>query len=266
MWNGVVVLLGTMAVVVGCSQSRELVLLSIVVQMMPTAAAVAASVAVAVVPHQCCSCIISALPQFNKKHQYFLRQTALRVPRSFIDPSRPMDEDELALEALSNGLYELQLIVVCLAAVCSRSRKVLERCEMQLKMNGTSIPQLRVILHGFADSLGDGEVCSLPVSFVAVCCVVCSASLEQLRTKRGGGAPSPNPLFGTQTFGSQTPFPPFSRPPSLCPATVPLTPSTSDNGICNRQKPPPTASATSSNRLFNRLWGPSDSPSLVMHP
>ena len=29
--------------------------------------------------------------------------------------------------------------------------------------------------------------------------------------------------------------PPPSRAPSLCPATVPLTPSASLNGICNRQ-------------------------------
>ena len=36
---------------------------------------------------------------------------------------------------------------------------------------------------------------------------------------------------------------------------VPLTPSASLNGIRNRQQPPPTASATSSNRLSNRLWG-----------
>ena len=46
-----------------------------------------------------------------------------------------------------------------------------------------------------------------------------------------------------------------SRAPSLCPATVPLTPSASFNGICNRRKPPPTALATSSNRLSNHLWG-----------
>ena len=31
------------------------------------------------------------------------------------------------------------------------------------------------------------------------------------------------------------PSPPPSRAPSLCPATVPLTPSASFHGICNRQ-------------------------------
>ena len=49
--------------------------------------------------------------------------------------------------------------------------------------------------------------------------------------------------------------PPPSRARSRCPATVPLTPSASLNGICNRQYPPPTALATSSNRLSNRLRG-----------
>ena len=48
---------------------------------------------------------------------------------------------------------------------------------------------------------------------------------------------------------------PPSRAPSLRPATVPLTASVSFEGICNRQYPPPTASATSSNRLPNRCWG-----------
>ena len=48
---------------------------------------------------------------------------------------------------------------------------------------------------------------------------------------------------------------PLSRAPSLCPATVPLTPDAGFNGICNRQKPPPTDLATSSNRLSNRFWG-----------
>ena len=56
--------------------------------------------------------------------------------------------------------------------------------------------------------------------------------------------------------GGVPPPPPPSRAPSMCPATVPLTPSASLNGICNRQQPPPTALATSSNRLLNRLWGP----------
>ena len=35
--------------------------------------------------------------------------------------------------------------------------------------------------------------------------------------------------------GRYAPPPPPSRAPSLCPATVPLTPSASLNGICNRQ-------------------------------
>ena len=35
--------------------------------------------------------------------------------------------------------------------------------------------------------------------------------------------------------GGEVPPPPSSRAPSLCPATVPLTPSASLNGICNRQ-------------------------------
>ena len=42
---------------------------------------------------------------------------------------------------------------------------------------------------------------------------------------------------------------------SLCPATVSRTASAGFNGICNRQLPPPTALATSSNRLSNRCWG-----------
>ena len=54
--------------------------------------------------------------------------------------------------------------------------------------------------------------------------------------------------------GAGTPTPP-SRAPSLHPATVSLTPSASLNGICNRQSPPPTALATSANRLPNRCWG-----------
>ena len=52
-----------------------------------------------------------------------------------------------------------------------------------------------------------------------------------------GGEYPPIPLQGTQPM------------PSRC-----LTPSASLNGICNRQEPPPTASATSSNRLPNRHW------------
>ena len=60
--------------------------------------------------------------------------------------------------------------------------------------------------------------------------------------------------------------PPPPLEPSLCPATVPLTASASFNGTCNRQQPPPTASATASNRLSNRFWGASGAPSLLMHP
>ena len=39
--------------------------------------------------------------------------------------------------------------------------------------------------------------------------------------------------------GRYTPPPPPPRGPSLRPATVPLTPSASLKGICNRQQPPP---------------------------
>ena len=52
--------------------------------------------------------------------------------------------------------------------------------------------------------------------------------------------------------GGRVPPPP-SRASSLCPATVPLTASAAFNGICNRHQPPPTALATFSNRLSNRL-------------
>ena len=55
--------------------------------------------------------------------------------------------------------------------------------------------------------------------------------------------------------GGGNPPPPNSRAPSLCPATISLTASARLNGICNRQQPPPAASATPSNRLPNRLWG-----------
>ena len=48
---------------------------------------------------------------------------------------------------------------------------------------------------------------------------------------------------------------PPSRAPGLCPGNGSLTPSASLNGICNRQEPPPSALATPSNRLPNRLWG-----------
>ena len=50
-------------------------------------------------------------------------------------------------------------------------------------------------------------------------------------------------------------LPPPSRAPSQRPATVPLTAGASSNGICNRQYSPPTALATSSYRLPDRLWG-----------
>ena len=65
--------------------------------------------------------------------------------------------------------------------------------------------------------------------------------------------------------GGQVPSLP-SRAPSLCPAAVSLTPSASLNGICNRQYPPPTALATSSNRLPNRFWGRPQVPPFLMHP
>ena len=60
---------------------------------------------------------------------------------------------------------------------------------------------------------------------------------------------------GQARFGRRRypPSPPFGAP-SRCPATVPQTPSASFNGICKRHQPPPTASATSSNRLSNRFW------------
>ena len=57
-----------------------------------------------------------------------------------------------------------------------------------------------------------------------------------------------------------------SRASSLCPATVPLTPSASPNGICNRQLPPTTALETASNRLPNRCWAASEGPSFLMPP
>ena len=60
------------------------------------------------------------------------------------------------------------------------------------------------------------------------------------------------PSPGTHWKGGRLPPPP---PPPGRPALVPLTPSASLNGICNRQQPPPTALATPSNRLPNRLWG-----------
>ena len=48
---------------------------------------------------------------------------------------------------------------------------------------------------------------------------------------------------------------PPSRRPSVRSAIVPLTASAGFNGIYDRQYPPPTALATSSNRLSNRFWG-----------
>ena len=55
---------------------------------------------------------------------------------------------------------------------------------------------------------------------------------RQLRRQQQiqGDMPAP----GMHWKGGRYP-PPFSRTPSLCPATVPLTPSASFNGICNRQ-------------------------------
>ena len=53
------------------------------------------------------------------------------------------------------------------------------------------------------------------------------------------GAPPPSPLQDAQPTPSHCP------PDAKC----------QFSGICNRQQPPPTASATSSNRLSNRLWG-----------
>ena len=53
--------------------------------------------------------------------------------------------------------------------------------------------------------------------------------------------------------GEGTPRP--SRAPNRHLATVPLMLSASFNGSCNSQQLPPTALATSSNHLSNRLWG-----------
>ena len=64
----------------------------------------------------------------------------------------------------------------------------------------------------------------------------------RVRLRRGQGC------LGNGGRGGYPPLPP-SRTPSLCPATVPLTPSAGLNSICNRHQPPPTASETSSNRL-----------------
>ena len=55
----------------------------------------------------------------------------------------------------------------------------------------------------------------------------------------------------------------YQPPPP--PATVPLAPSASFNGICNRQQPPQTALATPSNRLPNRLQGPFPSNASLAH-
>ena len=48
-------------------------------------------------------------------------------------------------------------------------------------------------------------------------------------------------------------YPPPSGAPSLCPATVPLTPASM--AFVTDSNRPSTASATSSNRLSKRLWG-----------
>ena len=75
------------------------------------------------------------------------------------------------------------------------------------------------------------------------------------KVQRGDSCQQSPRLRDVLEEGEGPPPPPPSRAPSLRPSTVSLTPSASFNGICNRQQPPPTALATSSNRLSNRLWG-----------
>ena len=65
--------------------------------------------------------------------------------------------------------------------------------------------------------------------------------------------------------GGEVPPPTPPTRPAYAQPLSPLTADASLNGICNRQYPPPTASATSSNRLSNRLWGRSEVPSLLLH-
>ena len=76
-----------------------------------------------------------------------------------------------------------------------------------------------------------------------------SAPLKTGHHRRGGGGGLD--LRDALERAEVTPSP--SRAPSA--ATVRLTPSASLNSICTRQQPPPTALATSSNRLPNRSWG-----------
>ena len=63
-------------------------------------------------------------------------------------------------------------------------------------------------------------------------------------------------MAGTSSSADRPFDAPPPRAPSLCPATIPLTARASANGIQNRQKPPPTALATASNRLFTSLPPP----------
>eukprot|EP00668_Euglena_longa_P011947 GGOE01014369.1.p1 GENE.GGOE01014369.1~~GGOE01014369.1.p1 ORF type:complete len:1046 (-),score=300.18 GGOE01014369.1:208-3345(-) len=101
--------------------------------------------------------LIEFFLKFRAKHQGFLRRAAVQRPRSYDDPSRPMDDDELLAEQLNHGLYETQLCVSILAGICTRSRKMLERCETQFKLHGTTIPDVRAQLKDYVDSLVDAE-------------------------------------------------------------------------------------------------------------
>ena len=70
----------------------------------------------------------------------------------------------------------------------------------------------------------------------------------------------PPPPPGHSWLFTTAPASPRVEPPppqgaQPMPSHCPLTPSASFHGIHNRQQPPPTASATSSNRLSNRFWG-----------
>ena len=60
-----------------------------------------------------------------------------------------------------------------------------------------------------------------------------SGAVVSARTSLGG-SPGRTAAQGQRRTGLSPPPPP-SRAPSLCPATVHLTPSASFNGICNRQ-------------------------------
>eukprot|EP00667_Euglena_gracilis_P005568 EG_transcript_5609 len=101
--------------------------------------------------------LIEFFLRFRNKLQGFLRRVAVQRPRSFADPSRPMDNDELLVERMNHGLYETQLCVAILAGICTRSRKMLERCEIQFKLHGTSIQEVRTLLKEYVDSLGEAE-------------------------------------------------------------------------------------------------------------